>query len=147
MKKTAVLLLSMIMLCLCLVGCGGSDVEGKWETTKVTEGGKSYEGEYNGIPIAVVYQVEFKSGGKGTITAFSVSAEDDDHDFTWEADGKTIKLTAGEGDEKDTMEMTLDGDKLSGSFGGVSVEMKKVDKFTEFDFEEFKKKLLSGDDE
>ena len=152
MKKIVSHILCAAIACICLVGCGGdSKFVGKWECTKMSENGKTIENELMGVPLGAFFQFEFKSGGKGYLSSFTTNddgeAGTEKTDLTWKEDGDTITITVEKDGEEDSVDFKLSDGKLVGSFTSNSeVTFKKVDSFTEFDFEEYKKKLLGGDE-
>ena len=141
MKKIALIVMAAVIACLCMVSCGGSDVEGKWECCKVIQGGTTYEDTYNGVPLGVVFRFDLQSGGKGTMYAFSGTNDLDETALTWEVDGDTVKIMDENG--KNGEDFKLSGGKLSGKIG-FEVEMKKVDKFQDFDIDELRESILAN---
>lgn len=109
-----------------------SSFEGKWECEAMTMGGVTLEGEFFGVPVATMMQIELKSGGKGSHCEYDTEGNAEEYDITWTADGNTLTLER-EGDE---IEFELKDGKLVATYKeegqSVSVTLKKVDKFTEY---------------
>lgn len=181
MKKIAAILLSAVLACSFMAGCGDEDdssskkdkndssvsavdeskgdgdgskadesksdapsdaqgFEGKWECESMNMGGMTIEGEFFGIPIGVMMQIEIKAGGEG-ISYENDNGNTTEEKFTWKSDGSKITI-AQEGEE---IEFELKDGKLVASYTEegqtVSVTLKSVDKFTEFTEEDASKLL------
>lgn len=149
MKKIPAVILTLAIACLCLVGCGGGDFEGKWELEELTMSGMTLTDNFFGMPVAVMMQLEVKADGKGVQYANS-SGNTKETECTWKADGKTMKWTR----ESTVIEFKLKDGKLVAEYSEdgqtASVTLKKVSKFTEFTKEDAKDAvggLFGGSDE
>lgn len=122
-----------------------SNVEGKWECEYMEFAGQKLE-DFMGIPVAAMMQLEIKAGGQGVINDAS-EGKPSEQTFTWEIKGNKLVISA----KGEKIEFEINGDRLvvekteGGQAGKVS--LKKVDKFTEFDFEAYKDSMgdLLGD--
>lgn len=135
MKKILVVVLALAVACMCLVSCGGGDFEGKWECESMNLGGMTITDSFFGIPVGIMMQLEIKADGKGIQYEYD-NGETKENSFKWEADGKNLTIKQG-GDE---IEFKLKDDKLVAEYTEdgqtVSVTLKKVKSFTEFDADE-----------
>ena len=140
MKKIALIILAVVTACFCLVGCGGGDYAGKWELQEMSAGGVTMKGDIMGVPVAVMFQFEFRSDGTGTLKTNGES-KDDKGEFKWEEKDGGVVVTAtdgsiGENGEKE-LKFTKEGDLLVFSMteSGQESTMKlvKVDEFTKYD--------------
>ena len=126
-KKIAALMAAGILCTASLVGCGsGSDFAGKWEVKKLSMGDQTIEGDINGTPVAVAFQIELKDNGEGEILV----AESDSEKINWEADGDTVTVKSQSGSTQD-IKLTKDGDELKAEQDGTNMVLVKVDEFTE----------------
>ncbi|MGN0614305.1 MAG: hypothetical protein ACI4JB_10465 [Porcipelethomonas sp.] len=133
MKKLVGILATLAMSVTCLTACGGEgDFVGKWECTEMTYGGETIEGDYMGVPVGSMFQVEFKDDNTGSIMVVGEDAAT----FDWKADGDTVTITA----DGEDVEITKDGDQLVAKEGEgddeTSFKLKKVDEFSEFNLDE-----------
>lgn len=130
MKKFLVIVFAMAVACICLVGCGSSDFEGKWECVEMSGGGMTVTEDLAGEELALRMQFEFNSDGKGVRYEYA-DGKSKKWNFTWEADGKTCKI---KGNNKNSIEFKLEDGKLVDTFttNGTkfTVKLKKVDEFT-----------------
>jgi uncharacterized lipoprotein YehR (DUF1307 family) len=129
-KKMTAFSAAAIMGISALTGCGaGDDYLGKWEAKKLSMGGETYEGDVNGTPVAVAFQIEFKENGEGEILISGVGSQA----ITWEADGDTVtakSTEASEGSEAEELKFTKNGDELTAEQDNMNVVLGKVDEFT-----------------
>ena len=123
-KKISAVVITALLGILMLTGCGANEYVGKWEAKSLTMSGQTYEGDVDGTPVAVAFQIEFKEGGEGEL----LIAGKDNAKIKWEADGDT--LTADSGDGSDKLTFTKDGEELKAQQGTLSVVLVKVDDFT-----------------
>lgn len=148
MKKIIGVLAALAMSVTCLTACGKEKNEekaedkfiGKWECTEITADGMTMTGEFMGVPVAAMFQIEFKDAENGSV----ISVGEDPEEFKWKADGDTVKLESEEDDEP--VELKKEGDMLviseKDEESEVTMKLKKVDKFTEVDPDAF-----GGEDE
>ena len=136
MKRIAALILAAVVACLCLVSCGGTDVVGKWELEEMTSGGMTLRGDLMGVPVAIMFQFEFKDDGTCYMMQNNGSSSDTQKkELKWEKDGDKVKVTAS--DESGEMVFEPDGDLLVCTMKengkDATIKIKKVSSFTEFD--------------
>jgi len=131
---------------------------GKWEADKLVDGEEELSDMSSivgaEIPVAVVYQFEFKEDGTvGMADSFmslasSMSGEEVDMpEYTWTITGEDeIQVYCEE--ENEVIFFTLKDDMLvSEDDDGMSIYLKKVDEFTEFDYDEFMNNMMAQDGE
>ena len=139
MKKIAVIIMAVIITCIALVGCGSEGYAGKWELQEMTGSGMTITDNFMGIPLAVVFQREFKDDGTGSLFQNSSGTDQQDTSFKWEEKDGGIVLTKNGTNEE--LKFTKEGDLLvtSTSVSGTeySYKLKKVDSFTTFDASSF----------
>ncbi len=124
LKKITAFSAAALLSIASLTGCG-NDFVGKWEAKSLTTGDQTYEGEINGTPVAVAFQIELKNDGEGEI----LIAGSENEAITWEADGD--KVTAKASGSSEELTFQKDGDTLTAEQGGMNVVLVKVDDFTE----------------
>ena len=114
MKKFAVIVLAVVIACFTLVSCGGSNYVGKWELEEMSSTGMTLKDNFLGIPVAIMFQFEFKEDGTGALVLFGESMDGKweaksatDATFTYEGQTINMKITDG----KLTMEQN--GSKLT----------------------------------
>lgn len=128
MKKKIAAAMVMLLACMVvLVGCGGNNSGNGGDgsnsivdTTWALDGGSQ-----NGVTVdkAALEQVlggeityTFKADGKATVSLSGVSA-----DISWKQDGNKITIDDG----TQSVDFTLEGDKLTGVQGDVTMIFKK----------------------
>ena len=151
MKKIAVLIIAAVMTCFGLVGCGSGGYTGKWELQEMSGGGMTLSGNLLGIPVAVMFQFEFKEDGTGTLK----TNDEGSSTFKWEEKDGGIVVTPNKGDNSGSdgddgikeMKFTKDGDLLVCTMEkdgkDATIKLTKVDEFTTYDASSFS--LLGGD--
>lgn len=102
MKKILSLLLVIAMLAVSLVGCGGSGVEGKWESVYIQSGEMKVKAE--GMTF------ELKKGGKLTATLPGTVGEG-----TWKEESGVISFTI----EGDTVKGKVENNLLIVELGAI----------------------------
>lgn len=132
MKKLIGMVAALAMSVTCLTACGSDSKDsfvGKWECKEMKSDGMTLTDEFMGIPVASMFQVEFKDDNTGEVTVIG----EDTESFEWEADGDKVSLDV----DGETVEFKKDGDTITASEGSGDTEtsftLVKVDKFTEFD--------------
>ncbi len=140
MKRIAVMILAAVMVCLCLVSCGGGDYVGKWELKEMESGGMTLKDEVMGVPVAVMFQFEFKDGGKGTMK--QNDEEENSETITWEEkDGGIVVKPAddkkadddGPSELKFKLEDGLLVCTMEEKGQSATIKLTKVDEFTVYD--------------
>lgn len=122
------------------------DLEGKWECEYMEVNGVQMT-DFMGIPVAAMMQLEFKDGGKGVITGNSNGGNAEVKEFTWSTSGNKCTVTAeGQGIDFELKDNRLVAEVSNGE-ESEKISLKKVKKFTEFDFDALKDSLgqLIGD--
>ncbi|SDB05171.1 hypothetical protein SAMN02910317_00188 [Ruminococcaceae bacterium FB2012] len=142
MKKFAVIVLAVVIACFTLVSCGGSNYVGKWELEEMSSTGMTLKDNFLGIPVAIMFQFEFKDDGTGVMKKNDNGTQEKDTTFKWEEKDGGVVLTPAEGSEStETLKFTKDGDLLACTMGengkDVTIKVKKVDEFTTFDASQF----------
>ena len=143
MKKLISLSIASIMLIGCLCSCGDKDESskesknsyvGKWEASKMIVDDETITDMY-GIPVSVMYQFEFKEGGKGSLNV-EMDEELGDTEVTWsdKGDNKVEISVDGEPLEFELINDELVAEQEEGDSKMV-LHLAKVDKFTEFDLD------------
>ena len=126
-KKIAAVMAAGVLCMASLVGCGaGNGFVGKWEAKSLTTGDQTFEGDINGTPVAIAFQIEFKDGGEGEILIAGSGSEK----VNWEADGDTATVKS-DGTSSQELTFTKDGDELKAEQDGTNIVLVKVDEFTE----------------
>ena len=131
MKRFFAMTAAAAMFAIGLVGCGSSkdDFVGKWEAKSMTVDGETMEGEYMGIDIGAMFQVEFKDDDSGYIKIYG----EDNVDFDWKAEDDSVDVTV----DGETVTFEKDGDYIKAEEGEgdekTSFTLKKVDEFSELD--------------
>ena len=95
MKKLTAILLSAAMLTGSFTGCKGKssdepDYSGKYEASKAVMNDMTYEGEFNGVPIAAAFQLELNSDGTAVQKTIALEKSSAAH---WEIVDDQLKLT------------------------------------------------------
>lgn len=135
MKKLIGMVAAIAMSVTCLTACGNSedDFVGKWECKEMKTEGMTITDDFMGIPVAAMFQIEFKDDKTGTAMTMGEASED----FEWTADGDTLSAEI----DGDTTKFKKDGDTItiSEDMDGseATIKLKKVDEFTEFDASSF----------
>ena len=126
------MILAAIMACICLVSCGGGDYAGKWELYEMSSGGMTFKDSVFGVPVAIMFQFEFKDDGTGTIVQ-NDDEEKEQNTLTWKEKGDGISVTMNGED----VQFNKDGEYLVAEYkeDGKEISMKlvKVDEFTKYD--------------
>ncbi len=104
------------------------DIVGKWECCAMTAEGLTITGEYEGVPIAAIFQFEFDEDGSFVLSSPVYSASET-YEGTWKFKNDTVKLTID--GRSETLE--IDGEYLLFEDEGISVKLEKVKKFTKYD--------------
>ena len=127
MKRFLALAAAAAMSAVCFVGCGSSkdDFVGKWQAKSMTTDGKTIEGEFMGISIGAIFQVEFKDDETGRIIIHGK----EDTNFDWKADGDKVDVTV----DGKTVTFEKEGDDIKAEKDDTSFTLKKVDEFSKLD--------------
>ena len=128
MKRFLALAAAAAMSAVCFVGCGSSNKDyfvGKWQAKSMTTDGKTIEGEYMGISIGAIFQVEFKDDETGRIIMYG----EDDTNFDWKAYGYKVDISV----DGETVTFEKDGDDIKAEKDDTSFTLKKVDEFSKLD--------------
>ena len=127
MKRFLALAAAAAMSAVCFVGCGSSkdDFVGKWQAKSMTTDGETIEGEYMGISIGAIFQVEFKDDETGRIIMYG----EDDTNFDWKADGDKVDITV----DDETITFEKEGDDIKAEQDDTSFTLEKVDEFSKLD--------------
>ncbi|MBQ7187384.1 MAG: hypothetical protein IJR91_07105 [Ruminococcus sp.] len=140
MKKFAVIIMAVVITCLALVGCGNGGYVGKWELEEMSSGGMTLKDNFMGIPVAIMFQFEFKSDGTGELKQNDSGSDEEKSTFKWEEKDGGIVLTPNDGSNEE-MKFTMEGDLLVASMKegdkDATIKLKKVDEFTTFDTSSF----------
>ena len=140
MKKFAVIIMAVVITCLALVGCGSGGYVGKWELEEMSSTGMTLKDNFMGMPIAILFQFEFKSDGTGELKQNGNGTGEEKSTFKWEEKDGGIVLTPNDG-SAETMNFKMDGDLLVASTKengkDATIKLKKVDEFTTFDTSNF----------
>lgn len=119
------------------------DVVGKWELEEMRSGAMTLKGTYLETPVAVMIQLEFDSDGSGRIKRNEFGKEESQN-IQWWMDDNTLKVRFEDDTPDDITDFQLKNDLLTASMidsgQTLTVKLKKVDQFTEFDFTEFNQK-------
>ena len=132
MKKLIGMVAALAMSVTCLTACGGDGKDvfvGKWECKEMKAEGMTLTDEFMGIPVAAMFQVEFKDDNTGEVMVIGEETEN----IEWEADDDKVSFEV----DGESVEFKKDGDTITASEGSGDTEttfvLVKVDKFTEFD--------------
>ena len=141
MKKFAVIIMAVVITCLALVGCGNGGYVGKWELEEMSSGGMTLKDNFMGIPVAIMFQFEFKSDGTGELKQNDNGSDEEKSTFKWEEKDGGIVLTPNDG-SNETITFKPEGDLIVASMKengkDATIKLKKVDEFTTFDTSNFK---------
>ena len=112
------------------------DYVGKWELYEMTSGGISMKGDMFGMPIAVMFQFEFKADGTGTLDQRD-DTDSASYQIQWEMTGTGLTvISPDEEDDETEMKFTVEDGKLVSSFNDgtakVKIKLIKVDEFTPY---------------
>ena len=133
MKKLTAILLSAAMLTVSFTGCKGKgsdepDYSGKYEASKAVMNDMTYEGEFNGVPIAAAFQLELKSDGTAVQKTIAMDKSSPAH---WEVNDDQLKLT--EDGFNDPIVFRISGSDLIGNIDEEDMKLEiTLTKVTEF---------------
>lgn len=101
---------------------------GRWECVSLTIDGKTYDGEYMGVPLYAMIALELSEDG--SVKAMSPMAGSET-DADWSEDGGHIIISAG--DEK--LDAEMKDEKLCMTEDDTVYIFGRVDSFTDFDYD------------
>ncbi|SDB05184.1 hypothetical protein SAMN02910317_00189 [Ruminococcaceae bacterium FB2012] len=118
-----------------------ADVIGKWELEEMKSGGLTMKGDMMGAPVAVMFQFEFESGGKGTLSRNEFGTVEKGT-IEWKVNNDVLSVNfTDETGTGETLDFSLKNNLLVSKFNdngqNMTIKIKKVDKFTTFDFSNF----------
>lgn len=134
MKKLIGMAAALAMSVTCLTACGSSEdaFVGKWECKEMKASGVTVTDEVMGVPVAAMFQVEFKDDKTGEVMMMG----EENETFDWSAEDDTASIEI----DGETVEFKKDGDMIKASEESdgeeVSFTLVKVDEFTEYDLSE-----------
>lgn len=145
MKRIISIALVAVMLACCLAGCGAKrdpKYVGKWEAKYMTIDGTKYE-DMLGLPISALFRFEIQQDGKvywrSPIDDKIIQNANENNEITWKQKKKeddiiilTVKDLKSKEDPR-TMEMKYVNGSLVIDSDGTTVDLEKVDEFTEID--------------
>ena len=106
----------------------------------MSSGGMTLKDNFMGIPVAIMFQFEFKSDGTGELKQNDSGSDEEKSTFKWEEKDGGIVLTPNDGSNEE-MKFTMEGDLLVASMKegdkDATIKLKKVDEFTTFDTSSF----------
>lgn len=113
------------------------DIVGKWECTFYSADGESFSDEIYGMPLNALFQMEISDDNTLQMRVGGSDEDAEITDYTWEIDGngQILLYYADDGEFQAVAEMN-DGE-LFIEEGTDAMHYKKVDKFTEFDWDTF----------
>ncbi len=111
---------------------------GKWECEKIVADGEEMT-DLMGIPIYASYQYDIMDDGTAGLSEslMAIMTEADAIEYTWGLiSEEEIEIAGSDGS---VIQFTLDGDYLVSKMSDQNTEvyLKKVDEFTEFDFQDY----------
>ncbi len=160
MKRYICLIFILLSAGLCLVSCGRrnerTDVSeqyiGYWECDKLVVNGEDQGDSFmgTGIPLATFYNLTLGVDSEGSLgspmSAFG-GGEEDIRYFTWDCNENSVTLK-GEGND-DIIKLDYSDEHLVmnevGEEGTLEVCFTKVDRFSEFDFEQWAKENYTSE--
>ena len=112
-----------------------ADVLGKWELEEMSSGDLTLKGDMLGVPVAIMFQFEFKSDGTGSLVRSDVDGDTDNDNIVWFVGGDILTVKFADDDFVEfsykngllVSDIEEDGETLT-------IKIKKVDKFTTYDF-------------
>lgn len=142
MKKTAILVMTVIML-ICITGCGAKrdpKYIGKWEAENMTLNGETTD-KFVGIPIGALFRFEISDNGsvlwQSAVDNKIIQNANTGKEIKWKEKEENILLFTVKdlngNDPDETMNLYYSDGKLSIIEGGSSINLIKVEKFTEID--------------
>ncbi len=110
-----------------------TDWTGKWECVSITIDGKTYSGNYMGVPLYASLAMELSSGGTGTMLSPMAGSE---IEIKWSADGSD---TISVGTEEEQLPAHMEDERLvmNSPDDGIDYYFERTDSFTEFDYDEW----------
>ena len=143
MIKKITIAVTVIVMMLAFVGCGekyGAKYVGKWEATGIKINGETTD-NFLGVPIGALFRFELSDRGvvtwKSAVDNEIIQNANDETEIKWkETAENTIQFTVKDLNKKnpdETMVLLYRDDKLVIEEEGSSIELKKVDEFTEID--------------
>lgn len=143
MKRIISLTLVAILMLICLVSCGEKrdpKYIGKWEATGLTVNGETME-KFLGVPLGALFRFEIEDNGKviwkSAVNNDIINNANENTEIRWKETETdvlqfTVKDLTGKNDPE-TMIMKYKDGKLVVEENGSSIELVKVDEFTEID--------------
>ncbi len=113
------------------------DIVGKWECTFYSADGESFEGELYGMPLNALFQMEINADNTLSMRVGGSDADAEVTDYKWEIDEKGRILLYYADDSEFQAVAEMNGGELFIEEGTDAMHYKKVDKFTEFDWDSF----------
>lgn len=143
MIKKITIAVTVIVMMLAFVGCGekyDAKYVGKWEATGIKINGETTD-NFLGVPIGALFRFELSDRGvvtwKSAVDNEIIQNANDETEIKWkETAENTIQFTVKDLNKKnpdETMVLLYRDDKLVIEEEGSSIELKKVDEFTEID--------------
>ena len=143
MKRIISLTLVAMLMLICLVSCGEKrdpKYIGKWEATGLTVNGETTE-KFLGVPLGALFRFEIEDNGKviwkSAVNNDVINNANENTEIRWKETETdvlqfTVKDLTGKNDPE-TMIMKYKDGKLVVEENGSSIDLVKVDEFTEID--------------